>query len=84
MATKRRETADFEVASPARAGKSPLASPGRRTARAYLRVETVSSMMFIAQDCKSAGSESNSQLGKLISLPARSRTRGRVSFTLPP
>src|SRR6266568_4172933 len=45
-ATNRREAADFEVPSPAIAGRSPS---GSRTARLSLRVDTLISIRFMAQ-----------------------------------
>ena len=79
--TKRRETADFEVPSPRAFARSPS---GRRTARWYLRVDTFSTIRLSAHSSSRLPSRSTCQLSKLTSLPARSRTRGRATFTLPP
>ena len=80
-ATKRRETAGFEVPSPRAFARSPS---GRRTARWYLRVDTFSTIRLSAHSSSRLPSRSACQLSKLTSLPARSRTRGRATFTLPP
>ena len=50
----------------------------------YLRVETPSTIKFIAQARSSSGSDRNSKLGRLNSPPPSARTRGRAIFTLAP
>ncbi len=57
---------------------------GRRTARRYLRVDTLSTIRLSAHSRNRSPSRSTCQLSKLTSLPARSRTRGRANYTLPP
>ena len=80
-ATKRRETADFEVPSPRAFARSPS---GRRTARWYLRVDTFRTIRLSAHSSNRLPSRSTCQLSKPTSLPAWSRTRGRCTFTRPP
>ena len=57
---------------------------GRRTARPYLRVETLISIRFIAHLPSKSLDTASSQLGRGISFPLRARIRGRSSSTLPP
>src|SRR3977135_4017015 len=78
--TKRREAADSETPAPAGAGTSPS---GSRTARRNFRVETLISIRFIAHLPSQSSATARSQLGSTSSWPARSRTRGRSTATLP-
>src|SRR5258706_4834094 len=79
--TNRRETADLDRLSPNFAGTSPS---GRRTARPNRRVETFSSIRFIAHLPSQSSARAASQLGKPISPPSRRRTRGRSTSIVPP
>ena len=62
IATKRRETADFEVPSPRAFARSPS---GRRTARWYLRVNTFSTIRLSVHSSSRLPSRSACQLSKL-------------------
>ncbi len=79
-ATKCREAADFDTPAPVGAGTSPS---GSRTARRNFRVETLISIRFIAHLPSQSSVTAPSQLGSASSWPARSRTRGRSTVTLP-
>jgi hypothetical protein len=59
-ATNRRDAADFDVPSPATAGRSPS---GSRTARRTLRVETLISIRFIAHRPSQSSACAACQLG---------------------
>ncbi len=79
-ATKCREAADFDTPEPAGAGTSPS---GSRTARRNFRVETLSSIRFIAHLPSQSSPIARSQLGSASSRPAKSRTGGRSTSILP-
>jgi hypothetical protein len=72
--------ADFDTPDPAGAGTSPS---GSRTARRNFRVETLSSMRFIAHLPSQSSPVACCQLGSASSWPAISRTRGRSISILP-
>ena len=79
-ATKCREAADFDTPASVGAGTSPS---GSRTARRNFRVETLISIKFIAHLPSQSSAIAPSQLGSASSWPARPRTRGRSTVTLP-
>jgi hypothetical protein len=80
VAPQCREAADFDTPAPAGAGTSPS---GSRTARRNFRVDTLISIRFIAHLPSQSSATACSQLGSASSWPARSRTRGRSTDTLP-
>ena len=80
-ATNRRETADFESPEPFAEG---TVASGRRTARPNLRVATFISVRFIAHCFRNPAFRAAPQLGSGISLPLRSRTRGRSTSIVSP